>query len=108
MPSARQFVTPAKEDVIQLAREKTVANFCSIAAVMDAFAQPLVRRSQTYPGDLSTKFGKSFDLLQPFFGKANWITSSKAGVQACPWQGTGGKRLKSLPSGFAGDGPKIS
>ena len=75
---------PAFEDVIQLAREKTVANFCSIAAVMDAFAQPLVRRSQTYPGDLSTKFGKSFDLLQPFFGKANWITSSQAGVQSLP------------------------
>jgi len=48
--------------------------------VMDDFAQPLVRRFQTYPGDLSTKFGKSFDLLQPFCGKANWITSSKAGI----------------------------
>jgi len=76
----RKSPAPAKEGVIQLAIEKTVANFCSTVAVMDAFAQPLVHRFQTYPGDFSTKFGKSFDLLQPFFGKANWITFSKAGA----------------------------
>jgi hypothetical protein len=72
-PIIHHLVTPAQEDVIQLAREKTVANFCSTAAVIGALAQPLVCRPQAYPGDLSAKFGKSFDLLQPFLGKANWL-----------------------------------
>src|SRR6516162_3031606 len=31
------------------------------------------------------------------------VAPAKAGAQACPWQGTGGKRLKSLDSRLCGN-----
>jgi hypothetical protein len=90
------FVTPAKEDVIQLAFPK---NGCSKSKDFPN----LVEKSPGYVWNLRTKgYAKGihhhYRVEQDFatvFSRANWITPSQAGVY--PAMGTG----RSLPSGRA-------
>src|SRR5215472_3793112 len=103
-------VTPAKEDVIQ----STDCSQCR------ENREDLANSSGTACGNISLPVFKSCSsgpetrVIGPNFSAAfrglNWITSSEAGGQACPWRGTGGTRIGagSLPPGFAPDGGALA
>jgi hypothetical protein len=81
---------PAKEDVTQLARQKTMVKFCPITR--DATETPplIVGRKGEFRWAFSSDFEKIAGFSQPDPKDVNWITSSKAGIQGCerasqPW-----------------------
>jgi hypothetical protein len=71
---------PSLEDVIQSACQKMVENFCPISTVGDLVDQLVIGAFPRIFGDFSLITGPISHFLQPLTDKANWITSSLAGV----------------------------
>lgn len=92
---SRFLVIPAKEDVTQLTRRKTVVKFCPIARDSTETPPLMVGRKGAVRRAFSSKFEKTAGFSQPDPKDVNWITSSKAGAQ--------GKGTKSLDFRFRGN-----
>ena len=95
MPSARQLVAPAKEDVIQFSPLKAAEKFGPVTRIYDPKTQLWNHGTLIFPQAVPEAFAKSSRFSRHWLQSVDWITSSKAGVQ--------GKRLKSLDSRLRGN-----